>query len=769
VFSLALLTCVATAGDARRFTLSDEIELGIFGDNSYTGQVEAISWSPNREFLAVHVGRGIVRTNKVQSELRIYSGADIQGYVSNSNSLPPKPLWDIVLATYKEGPIIRHLRWLPSSRAFAFLQTSQGGRAELIYADVSTRRLDRLSLSNQDVSAFDVIDHSHFVYAARDTDAFQRMEDVHSPAVDETGRIFSEAALLGNKAAFRLTLADRSTLWTAQDGPPRPFIAKDGVAPLTIFTEGLRTLRMSPDGKLIATAIPVPVVPPTWTALYRPPIGGSPFTISAGPQDTTGPRGPILTSQFVLIDLARGTETVPLNAPTGDSAGWWTGALPEWSPDSSAVLLPSVFIPLGRTNIRRPCIVTYRVARRSAECVTALENPDPLSLHQRLVTSVRFDGTADRVIVASAFAGKNTDELYTSTAGGSWKEDGQAASNRGSPTVAVWVRQRFDQPPVLIAGQTTTASGRVLWDPNPQLKDVTLGHVSVLRWKDASGRAWSGGLFLPPDFRRNGHYPLVIQTHNFDPSVFRPSGAYPTSYAAQVLAAAGIVVLETRCNVLRNIPDEGTCQPPGYDAAVQLLARQGVIDPHKVGIIGFSRTCYYTLEGLTRSKIHFSAASITDGINQGYWQYLMSVDDGNDLIGKLADAMNGAAPLGAGLQAWIKNAPTFNMGHVNTPLQIFGEGLGSLISMWEPYALLRYQHKPVDLILLNTREHVLTTPAVRIASQGGTVDWMRFWLQGYEDTHPVKRQQYARWETLCDLQRAQNPALPAFCVTSKSH
>ena len=72
--------------------------------------------------------------------------------------------------------------------------------------------------------------------------------------------------------------------------------------------------------------------------------------------------------------------------------------------------------------------------------------------------------------------------------------------------------------------------------------------------------------------------------------------------------------------------------------------------------------------------------------------------------------------------------------------------------MWEPYAALHYLHKPVELIILNTEEHVLTNPAVRLASQGGSVDWFRFWLQGYEDPNPSKAEQYQRWREMRKMQ-----------------
>lgn len=64
--------------------------------------------------------------------------------------------------------------------------------------------------------------------------------------------------------------------------------------------------------------------------------------------------------------------------------------------------------------------------------------------------------------------------------------------------------------------------------------------------------------------------------------------------------------------------------------------------------------------------------------------------------------------------------------------------------MWEPYAALRVLGKAVDLLVLNSEEHVLGNPTTRMASPGGTVDWLRFWLQDYEDPDPAKADQYAR-------------------------
>src|SRR5438477_10714973 len=87
------------------------------------------------------------------------------------------------------------------------------------------------------------------------------------------------------------------------------------------------------------------------------------------------------------------------------------------------------------------------------------------------------------------------------------------------------------------------------------------------------------------------------------------------------------------------------------------------------------------------------------------------------------------------------------------PLLLVTTGGGAYVfTMWQPYAGLRYLHKPVDLVRLNIDEHPHTNPAARMAAQGGTVDWFRFWLQDYEDPGPAKGGQYKRWRGLRQLQ-----------------
>lgn len=254
---------------------------------------------------------------------------------------------------------------------------------------------------------------------------------------------------------------------------------------------------------------------------------------------------------------------------------------------------------------------------------------------------------------------------------------------------------------------------------------------------------------MPSDYKSGRRYPLVIQTHGFEESRFIPSGIYPTAFAARALAAAGILVLQVQdLGCMTVTPAEGPCAVSGYEAAVNQLVSEGLVDPERIGIIGFSRTCFYVMETLTTGSFRVRAASITDGVLADYFQYILFTSR----FAPEANSIIGAQPFGEGLQQWLKRSPGYNLDKITAPLLVVGEGPVGVLFMWQPYAGLRLLQKPVDLIMLNTDEHVLTNPAVRLASQGGTVDWFRFWLQDYENPDSSKIDQYQRWRGLRKMQ-----------------
>src|SRR6185437_4369920 len=291
----------------------------------------------------------------------------------------------------------------------------------------------------------------------------------------------------------------------------------------------------------------------------------------------------------------------------------------------------------------------------------------------------------------------------------------------------------------------------IIWDPNPELQKLDLGRASLHHWSDRTGHMWSGILVLPPGYKKGVRYPLVIQTHGYDPNAFFVDGEYTTGSGGRALAAKGIVVLqmEQPPPTTMQTSENGPVALRGFESAIDDLSSAGIIDPDRVGVIGFSFTCYHVLYALTHNPELFAAASITDGNYLSDFQYVLSADsDHSDQ--ELNQHTYGTLPYWKGILPWIKDAPAFNLDRVTTPLLISAFENTSLLLEWEPYAGLRRLGKPVALRWLPTQDspHVLVQPKHRYASEGSAVDWYSFWLKGEEDSDPNKTQEYERWRRL---------------------
>ncbi len=746
---------------APTFTVKDDIELAHFGD-PYTGKADAIRSSPDGKYFAVDTERGRIDLDRPEDTIRIYRTADVRAFLSAPSTVAPAPIWEFSRSTADIGPIICGWRWTFDSKSLAFLERTASGSHRLILADVSRQSLEELSQPADAVKAFDIRDRTHYVYAVADTSTRHSAPIGQKRlAINGTGNSLSELLFPSDRYPERQAQQDRSVLWAVVGGDR--FQVKKGVDPVVLFDEGLRNLALSPDGSSLVTAAAVSEIPANWPNMYRPPFATYPYRIRTGPQDLQTSFGYRLIAEFVRIDLRAGSAETITKGPTSNAAGWWGAGRPKWSNDGQELVLPPTFLQTSVPS--RPCVAVVQLFLNDRSCVEALraqtENGYEMGYHY--IRDVNFGGPNGKDVLVSFFNldGSQGTTEYRRGPNGSWR----AVASRRTTTedkagIKLSVKEGINERPVLVASDDFASKSKVLWDPNLSFQEISLGEASVYRWTDSFDRAWKGGLFKPPGYLARQRYPLVIQTHGFSEAQFRPSGVYPTAFAARALAGAGMIVLQVEDCPINATPQEGSCNVSGYESAVRRLVSDGLVDPDRIGIVGFSRTCYYVMAALTSGALKVTAASITDGVMLDYFQYMSSVDEFDNDIAREADVMIGARPFADGLQTWLKQSPEFNMERVTAPLQIVALGRTSLLFMWHPYAALRYLKKPVDLILLNSDEHVLTNPGARMSSQGGTVDWFRFWLQGYEDHSRQKADQYRRWESLCDAQAEQNPDRP---------
>lgn len=320
---------------------------------------------------------------------------------------------------------------------------------------------------------------------------------------------------------------------------------------------------------------------------------------------------------------------------------------------------------------------------------------------------------------------------------------------------------------------------QLLTDLNPQVATIKFANVQTIQWRTHEGLSIGGFLFIPPGYDPHKRYPLVIQT-KVDAGWFTcDSGAnhYP-SFAPQPIASAGMFYLIRRVDDTWNYQEDVNKRPVGYpgdineavqnmdiwESAIEMLDQKGMIDPEKVGIIGFSRTGFYVEFDLAHSRVKYAAATAADNAQFSYGEYWLFPS-----MWKEEEAMYGGPPYGASFSNWLKYSVSFNLNQFHTPLLMEEMGYGTPVMSEDLVSTYLATHneiriglerlgKPVEMYYYPNEVHQLDHPKARIASLQRNLDWYRFWLQGYERPNPEDPDQYKRWEHLRALEEAEDKA-----------
>jgi hypothetical protein len=515
------------------------------------------------------------------------------------------------------------------------------------------------------------------------------------------------------------------------------FQPKEGTARILTTTGALKSESyygpptLSPDGKYIVLTTHLHAVPNSWTEYDDP-------TIRQLAMEKLRPRQYSWLYTYELVDTHTGQSRILVDAPIGIF-----GTECFWSSESDTVVISDTFLPLRDTEGKE------RKSRQSHSYALEVRIPtgeiteiSPDSI--RLVGWVQNTNYLESVEVDAYRAPKpQAPSLFFSKTADKWERVMPEIVRVNHPSIAL--EQGMNMPPRIFALDPTTHQKAVLLELNPQFKSLKFAKVEEIRWKGTDGHEVSGGLYYPLNYDAGKRYPLVIQTHGWTSQAFLMDGIFPAPFAAQALAAKDIAVLQADERFdNQNTPEEVKREAATIEGAVDYLDQKKLIDRERVGIIGFSRTCLFVKYLLTHSNYQFAAASLEDGIDAGYWQYLAAGTSVPDAWPSV-ESINGGVPFGKGLQSWLERSPGFGIENVRAPVRIVSANSDSLLYQWEWFAVLTRLGKPVEMVYLRDGEHILQKPWDRMVAQQGNVDWFCFWLKGEEDRDPDKAVQYARW------------------------
>jgi hypothetical protein len=467
-------------------------------------------------------------------------------------------------------------------------------------------------------------------------------------------------------------------------------------------------------------------------------------------------------SDFVLYDVSAQTMSPifaePSISPLNPDYSPRVGSQVLWRSNSEIAIIANPIATSGRTH--------HEGARAAIIALSALTGEkSTLAIFPAgcIVEEINWVRPDKEFVVHLRFPDKRAKLEFYRRRGNEWVE----VTGLSAPTPSASEQRPVDARIVIREGMNapTDISFREgarcipLLPNDPVLSRTAIAPTEVFNWMDTDGNSWSGALTQPAGGAERPGPVVVFVRFGFSAGVFAPDGGGTTAFASQQFAAAGYAVLQMTGTPKSN--DEvkqlgsagaGSRFVAGIDSAIAELARRGIADPERVGLVTFSYSGtlgHYAVTHPGRTRL--GSVIIADGGDTGYVDYLRSwlLGPGVQGYSQRAEDMNAAGKsFWEAPQDWLRNAPGFNLEYVNTPVLLAVNGRYNFLTDMEFFAGLKMLGKPVEYVMFPEGSHQLLRPQERIASMDMTVDWTRYWLEEIEDPAKEKRSQYARWAAL---------------------
>ena len=281
-------------------------------------------------------------------------------------------------------------------------------------------------------------------------------------------------------------------------------------------------------------------------------------------------------------------------------------------------------------------------------------------------------------------------------------------------------------PPRYHLLDTTTGSLTELGRQDAELNEARLAHMKPVTVPGAGGIAIPGYLTLPPGSQPGQRLPAVVLPHG-GPYARDRWGYDPL---VQVIASRGYAVLQLNFRGSTGYGEEwrdaghqawGTIMHEDITAGAHWLIEQGIADPARLGIVGWSYGGYAALTGVEKEPELYRCAVSIAGVSD---MSQMALDDERFYGGKdsAGDAM-GTDP--AALRA---ESPLQHVERIRVPvLLVHGE---------DDYTVLAEQSKAMDralskqglrheLLLIKHGEHSLLRPEMRLILYRKVTEFLR--------------------------------------------
>jgi dipeptidyl aminopeptidase/acylaminoacyl peptidase len=276
---------------------------------------------------------------------------------------------------------------------------------------------------------------------------------------------------------------------------------------------------------------------------------------------------------------------------------------------------------------------------------------------------------------------------------------------------------------------------RTLTNMTGQTAGWTLGPASLVKWKSGDGAEIEGVLHKPADFQAGKRHPLLVVIHGGPTGISRalmaPGNRY---YPIEVFLAKGALVLEPNYRgsagyggAFRalNVRNLGVGDMADVMSGVDALVAQGLADPDRLGVMGWSQGGYISAFLATHTD-RFKAISVGAGISDWMTYYVNT--DITPFTRQYLHATPWDDP-----EIYARTSPMANIKKAKTPTLIQHGENDRRVPIPNAYQLfrgLRDQGVPATMVVYAGYGHGITKPKSNRAVLQHNLDWFAHYVWG---------------------------------------
>ncbi|MBM3735557.1 MAG: S9 family peptidase [Acidobacteria bacterium] len=252
----------------------------------------------------------------------------------------------------------------------------------------------------------------------------------------------------------------------------------------------------------------------------------------------------------------------------------------------------------------------------------------------------------------------------------------------------------------------------------------------VVRWRASDGLPAEGMLWLPVGYREGQRVPMLVELHGGPTGVTLESFPVPRTYPTQLFLQSGIAVFSPNFRGssnygadfrLKNALSQGVGDYDDVMTGIDMLVKEGIADPGRLGIMGWSYGGYLSGNVITKSN-RFKAASV--GAPAVDWiTYYGEFEGSKEVLWTYFGGTPWDVP-----ENYIRHSTRAGLKNVRTPtlLQVGSEDINH---NHEIYQALTDRGVPVEYVVYPREGHGIAEPAHQRDLMERNLRWFKRWLQ----------------------------------------